>query len=320
VADHQHLRGASLLGLAVVFAAPAAGAEPAARPLTEAIRVERGATCIDVQDLAGEVATWLDTDRVEPDVWVRVEGSAGDPRVASFEMGRGSDVLARRRFDPGPERCEHLEAMLGLAIALAIKVSLVQDLAELTGEAPRAPEPPPPDVWRLGARALAALGVVPGLAAGAEVRVEAALPPNFVLRAGLFGVAGPDGNFGHGPGAFSTEIAALRADACVRLDLGPRARTVHVKGCTGFLAGGLFLQGRGFPASQSASTSWFALAAAADVGVDLGARWSLDAELAVVLPLGHATVGTLSATGAVVDSREFGSAGATVALGPSYRF
>jgi hypothetical protein len=315
VANPRHLRSASLLGLAVVLAAPVARAERAEpRPLTEAIRVERGATCIDVEDLAGEVATWLDTDRVEPDVWVRVEGSADDPRVASFEMGRGSEVLARRRFDPGPERCEHLEAMLGLAIALAIKVSLVQ---ELTGEAPRAPElPPPPDVWGLGGRALAAIGVVPGLAAGAEVRVEAALPPNFVVRAGLFGLAGPDGNFGHAPGAFSTELAALRVDACVRAG----ARTVHVGGCTGALAGGLFLQGRDFPASQSASAPWFALATAADVGLELGARWSIDAEVAVVLPLGHTTVGTLSATGAVVDSRELGSAGATLALGPSYRF
>ncbi len=279
--------------------------------------MQAGATCIDLQELADEVGTWLATDRVDPDVWVHVQGSPDDPRVAWFEMGRGQDVLAHRRFDPGPDRCEHLEAMMGLAIALAIKVSLLDELTGRTPTAPPAPPPPEPnEAWGFGGDALLTLGVAPGVAAGLDIRLERSLPPNFVLRAGLLGLAGSNGTFDRVTGAFSTEIAAVRADACVR----EVTKKVRVGGCTGVLAGGLFLQGRDFPSSQSAAAPWAALASGVELGVDLGVHWSLGAQVAVILPFGRTTAGAVSATGNVIDSRDLGSVGGMLSVGPTYRF
>ena len=318
--EERHLLSAWGFALCTVFFAPGALAD--SRSLTDAIHVEPGATCLDADGLAGEVATWLDTDQVDDDVWVRVEGSADDPRVAWFEMGRGHHVLAHRRFDPGPARCEHLEAMLGLAIALAIKVSLVE---ELTGQAPpaKAPEAPksePSETWAAGADALAAVAVVPGLSGGLDVRVEKPLPPNFVVRLGALGLAGGRGTFDHVAGSFSAEVAALRVDVCVRQILRAGSLAVRIGGCTGLLAGALFLQGRDFAASRSAVAAWSALGTGVDVAVDVGAHWSLEAQTGALLPFGHTTVGAASATGSVVDSRELASVGGLFALGSSYRF
>src|SRR5882672_8649630 len=98
------------------------------RALTDAIQVRPRATCIEATALAEQVGTWLGTDTADADIWVRVEGSGDDSRTVSFEMGRGDRRLHRRRFAPGPERCDHLQAALGLAIALAIRVSLLDEI------------------------------------------------------------------------------------------------------------------------------------------------------------------------------------------------
>jgi hypothetical protein len=318
--DDRHLRRARGLAWCVLLllAASPAHADDGPRLLKDAITVQAGATCIDLQDLADEVGTWLATDRVDPDVWVHVQGSPEDPRVAWFEMGRGKDVLAHRRFDPGPDRCDHLEAMMGLAIALAIKVSLLDELTVRTPTLHAEPPPPPEsnEAWGFGADGLLTLGVVPGLAAGLDLRLERSFPPNFVLRAGLLGLAGNNGTFDRVTGAFSTEIAAARVDACVRQVI----QRVRIGACTGVLAGGLFLQGRDFPSSRSAAAPWAALGSGVELGVDLGVHWSLGAQVAVTLPFGRTTAGAVSATGNVVDTRDVASVGGMLSLGPTYRF
>lgn len=282
--------------------------------LTDAIHVQPGATCLDVAGLAGEVGTWLASDRVEDDVSVRVEGSPDDERVAWFEVDRGAQVLARRRFDPGPAKCEHLEAMMGLAIALALKVSLVDELTEH-----QAPPVAPSPEWTLGAEAMGAAGVVPGLGAGLWGYLEAAVPPNLVVRAGVVGLAGGSGTFDRVSGEFSAEIAAVRADACVRQPRSAGA-TVRLGACVGIVGGGLFLEGRGFASSHDAAVPWGAFATALEATIALGARWSIASAIALVLPLGHPTAGAVSSTGGVVDSRDLGTTGVALSVGPAYAF
>jgi hypothetical protein len=311
-----------LVALAVALSAflPVREARAGDRPqaLTDAIAVHPGATCVDATALAEEVGTWLGSETVDADVWVRVEGSPDDSRIVSFEMGRGQQLLARRRFAPGPERCEHLQAVVGLAIALAIKVSLLDELVGPPPEKP-APERSPldPQPWALGGDALMAFGVLPGAAFGASAHVERAIPPNFVLRLGLLGLASWDQRFGSTPGAFDTQIVAARFDACVRME---PARRLVVRGCAGLMAGGLLAQGRDFPASRSASTAWTAAANALEVALGLTERWSLGCEGTLVLPLASSRVGVRSATGDVVEARDLSSVGVTVSLGPAYRF
>ena len=302
--------------LVVFFPAREASSESRRRALTDVIEVRPGATCLEADALAEEVGSWLGAGTADADVWVRVEGSPDDPRTVTFEMGRGEQVLARRRFAPGPERCEHLQAALGLAIALAIRVSL---LDEIVGS-PRPAEGPVPDtreLWAVSGGAVAAFGVLPGSALGVSLRAERELPPNFALRLGLLGLAAWDRTFATVPGSYDAETVALRADACVRFGL---PRWLAVRGCAGILAGGLLAQGRDLPSSRSASSAWIAAADAIDLTVGLTEHWSLDGEATLVLPFERVQIGVHSTTGDVVEARELSSVGVTMTLGTGYRF
>jgi hypothetical protein len=288
------------------------------RPLADAIDVTPGATCVEASTLAEQVGTWLGAETADADVWVRVEGSADDPRVVSFEMGRGDRVLARRRFAPGPERCEHLQAALGLAIALAIRASLLDEIVgPRESPAPEKPAPADNGGWALGGGGVVASGVLPGVALGAGAWVERELPPNITLRAGVLGLAAWDRTFATVPGFFDAETVAARLDACVRFDL---AQGLGGRACAGLMGGGLFAQGRDFASSKSASSGWIAAANALELAVGLADRWSLAGEVTLVLPLESTRAGVQSASGDVVEARDLSTVGVTIMLGPVYRF
>jgi hypothetical protein len=309
---------AAVLGV-LSSAGAAQGASP--RPLTEAIEVRPGATCVEGAALAGQVGAWLGADTVEADVWVKVEGSPEDARVVWFDMGRGDRLLARRRFSPGPERCDQLEAALGLAIALAIRVSLLDDL--LGPREPGKPEPPRPvppgrrALWGFGAGAMAGLGVLPGASLGASLRLEKEVPPSFAVRLGLFGLASRNEAFATTTGSFDAEGAAARLDACVIVEL---AAGVGARGCAGLLAGGLFAQGRDFANARSAASAWAAVANAVEGTVSLPDGWSLDVDVSLLVPLQSPHVGVLSAAGDVVEARTLTSTGVTMGITPVYHF
>ncbi len=300
--------------LALLVTARDARSADRQKAITEVLDVRAGATCIETSALAEQVAAWLDAGTTDADVWVRVAGSPDDPRTVSFEMGRGDRVLAHRRFAPGPERCDHLEATVGLAIALAIRASL---LDEIVGPQARPAAPAAREPWGIAGGAMAAYGVLPGVALGAGVRVERTLPPNFALRLGVFGLAVWDRTFDTVPGSFDAELLGVRADACVRFDV---SAGVAARGCAGLMAGDLLAQGRDFASSRSASSAWLGAAEAAGVAIGLADHWFLDAEATLVVPLGDTRAGIVSTTGDVVEARDLSATGVTMTLGPVYRF
>jgi hypothetical protein len=282
------------------------------------IDVRPGATCVEVTALAEHVGTWLGAETADADVWVRVEGSDDDPRTVAFVMGRGARVLAHRRFEPGPERCDHLQAALGLAIALAIRVSLLDEIVGPREEpAPARPAVEAQTPWAVGGGAAVAFGVLQGASIGASVSAEGDLPPNFALRFGALALVARDRTFATTAGSFDAETVAFRIDACVRFDFLPRLSGL---GCTGLLAGGQFAQGHDFASSRNASWAWVAAANAIDLAVGLADRWSLSSEVTLIVPIGSTQVGVLSATGNVQEARDLSSAGVTLMLGPLYRF
>jgi hypothetical protein len=302
--------------LAIALAAPSAAAGEGRRPLGDALHIEPGATCLEGITLAQQVASWLGSDTVDADVWIRVDGGADDPREVSFRMGRRAEVLAVRRFAPGPERCEQLEAAVGLAIALAIKVSLLDDLV---GRSPALPAatPEPRDRWAVTAAPVASIAVIPGAAVGAGAALEEALPPNFAVRVGVVGIGGWGKTFEHVTGSFDAAVAAFRLDGCVRWALGP---AVLVRGCAGVLLGGLFASGRDLPVPKDSAKGWSAAAYALGVTVDVSRRWSVDGELAAVFPFSPTSFGVRTASGDVVDARASGNVGGLLSVGPRYRF
>jgi hypothetical protein len=225
-------------------------------------------------------------------------------------------VVARRRFDPRPQRCEKLQASLGLAIALAIKVSLLDELAGFPVAPARGPEAPAPP-WGLSASVAVAFGVLPGAAFGVTSHLARAIGAAFALRVGVLALAGWGITLDRLAGSFDAELIAGQIDACVRVDIAPR---VHVRGCAGVIGGGLLAQGSGLPGARAASSGWGALADGLGLVADLGDHWSADAEVTMVVPFDRTRVGVRSASGDEVDSRELGAAGAAVSVGPVLRF
>lgn len=293
----------------------AARADGPTRPLAEALHVHPGATCVDTATLAEQVGTWLASDQVDAGVSVDVEGSADDPRAVAFTMTRGAGVVARRRFDPGPERCENLQASLGLAIALAIKVSLLDELAGFRVAAPVPAAPARP--LALSAGATLGVGVLPGVEGGLTTHLARAIGAAFAVRVGILALAGWGKALDSVAGSFDAELLALQIDACVRVDLLPR---LHLRGCTGVAGGALFAQGSDVPGSRGAASGWGAVADSLGLVADLGDRWSAEAEITMLVPFDRTRVGVRSAAGDEVDSRELGAFGGAVSLGPVLRF
>ena len=326
-----------LLALACAFA-PTASADEGERPLKDAITVDAGATCLDATALIEHVETWLESATVDAELSVVVRGSPDRPRVVEFQTLRDGHVIAARRFDPGPERCDHLHAALGLAIAMAIKASLVEEIGgtSLTLPAPvvatPAPAPAtlkpapgeaanptvPADVrpWGLGADALAAIAILPDPAFGMDVRVERALGSSFSVRAGFIALAALGEPF-QGTGRFDAWLVAPRIDVCVAVEASARLR---VRGCMGAALGAIHARGYDLPVPESSWVRWFAVANGLDLTFDVSRNWSLDGGVTLFLPVARNSLVVKDQTGRVLEERDLGLAGGFLGLGPRLRF
>jgi hypothetical protein len=283
------------------------------RRLRELLQVRPGATCVNVESLAAYIEPWLEEDTRLDDVSIMVEGSPTDPREASFRVLRAQQTVAHRAFRPGPARCEYLQAALGLAIALALRASLLEELGEALPDDPDAQT----RGWSLAAAGLATYQVLPGFAAGVELRSELGLGPSASLRFGAFGLLADGIPFDGGTGGFDAVLIAARADACVRTAW---TRSLRVQACTGVLGGALYARGGASASSRSSVLAWIALPVVAALGVELSRRWSLGVEISLILPLRHLRIGVEDSSGAEVDGRSLAAVGFALSLGPMYRF
>ncbi len=324
--------GVSFFGGLALAAPTRASAAEHERPLQDAITVEPGATCLDATALIEHVETWLETGTVDADLSVVVRGSPDRPRTVAFQTLRSGRVIASRRFDPGPERCDHLHAALGLAIAMAIKASLVEEIAgaSLAAPAPALPTPasspivnpasnsrPEARSWALAADGLAALASLPDVAFGFDARAERTLGASFGVRLGIFAMTSLGERFEGAAGRFDAWLLAPRVDLCAGVDVWRRAR---VRGCMGAAVGVIHARGYDLPAPRSAFVRWSAVANGLDVTADLTTNWSLDAGLTLFLPVARNSIVIRDASGRVIEARDLASVGGYFGLGPVYRF
>jgi hypothetical protein len=308
--------------LFLVLAPSAARAAEGGRTVLDAIDLQRGATCLDADTLADRVRAWLESDTVEPGLTIEVRGSLESPRIVEFWTLRAGRPVAYRRFGPGPERCDHLHEALGLAIAMAVRASLVDEVAAQLAEA-KTHEPPGTGApatlpWSAALDAMGTLHVLPGGSFGISGRIERALTPSFGVRLGVVGLAAPGETFDGISGHFDAWIVAAQLDLCAALELSPHVRA---RACMGIMGGMVAVQGHAFSRPEQSVGRWFAAANGVGLVIDLGERWALDLMAGVILPLERtAIVVQSSKTGAVVGQRELAPAGEFLAVGPIYRF
>lgn len=275
--------------------------------------VDPGVTCLDSALLVDQVSSWLGTDRVSAPLAIEVHGSPYFARTVWFRIRRGNETLAERRFEPAPERCDALHAAVGLAIALALKASLLDSLigARASGEAHAGLSS------RVGAQALGGIAVIPGADFGIGLSVQSSLAERFAARLSFLGLLGPFGDFQHDQGRFKTWLAIGRLDLCSLL---AELDAVDVSACVGIAAGGLYATGEAFPMSSHALIPYVAVANALELDLELSTRWSLAIAIDVLVPLRRTSFVVRDQDGAVIATHDLAAAGALIAIGPAYRF
>jgi hypothetical protein len=319
------IRAIALLRLCIVAAvswcAPRGAEAQAKAPATtqfqnlaSALTVAAGVTCLDSAELVEHVSSWLGTDRVSAPLAIEVHGSPYFARTVWFRIRRGAQILAERRFEPAPARCDDLHAAVGLAIALALKATLLDSLiggAQAHGEA-HASRP-----LRLAAQALGGLAVMPGADVGLSVSLQSSLAERFAARFALLALVGPRGDFEHERGRFETWLGAGRLDVCSRL---VELSSLDVSACVGVVAGGLYAMGEAFPMSRHALIAYLAVANALELDLELGAHWSLTLAVDLLVPLRRTSFVVRDQAGRVTATHDPTAAGGLLAVGPAYHF
>ncbi|HEX2678634.1 MAG TPA: hypothetical protein VHM19_18405 [Polyangiales bacterium] len=309
-AAHPLTLAALLLGV-LSCATPARALE--AKPLRQVLRVRAGATCLSTDSLAPLVEQWLQADTVRSDVTIVVDGSASDPRSARLRVVREGQTLSHRAFEPGPARCESLQAAVSLAIALALKASLLDELGEPLPDDPAARL----QGWSLSAAGMATYALLPAPAPGLELGARLALAPAVVLRFGVLGVGAFGVAFEHSAASFDSILVAARADACARIQL---TGSLRARACSGLLGGPLYARGRGVEGAQSSVVGWIAWANGLGLDLELGEHWSLGFDFSLALPLHRVRIGIDDSSGKSLASQALAVAGYAASLGPLYRF
>ncbi|HWB76265.1 MAG TPA: hypothetical protein VG755_14945 [Nannocystaceae bacterium] len=265
---------------------PLVAIEQGTVPLADALEVRAGATCLERDRLVEQIRTWFDHERIDERLVIEVVGDVTEPRKLAFTLRRGEQVISVRRFDPAPDRCADLHAVVGLAIALAIDATLLETVAGDPTKPIRPPDPPPyhhpeidtrlppqrkPRSWRLFAEVTAQLsiGAPPDIGGGGRVALRTSWRQ--LLDIGVSAFAGSAGRSRIGDGRALLSVVGGRVDLCA----GPPWTRVRPRGCAGVLAGAAFAAGQGFENDQTARVFWLSIPFGIDLEVQLSPRVNL---------------------------------------------
>ncbi|MGD8858437.1 MAG: hypothetical protein PVI30_00395 [Myxococcales bacterium] len=297
-------------------------------PLHERIAVEPGATCLDRRRLIRRVARWLERDRIDARIHVRVRGDEERAFGVTFTVERSADHerAAVRTIHDAPHDCDQLHSALALSIALAIDATLLEmataakaeplpDDEELLGPA----EPEQPRYLRLAAALLgqAGSGVLTGVSLGFGARFELGPAPWLDLRLGAFytGVSGQE--IGSLDGQFSADVLAGRLDVCGVVQPADELRMLV---CGGVGAGRFHTRGEGFSPSTEQSELWVATIFGLEAQIRAADWLHVAVGVDLLLPTARRRIQAVSPGGEVADDVTVTSAGIVVGVGPVFRF
>lgn len=288
----------------------------------DATSVRAGTSCVTRERIASEVVRWLGTSTIPTGITIDVEGSGDDSNTVSFKVTRDRSVLARRTFSSAPAGCEELHSIVGLAVALALRASLVESSPadarsdpEHATSAARAARGQDGRRWQLGAAFVVGLGLAPRSTTGGELSLRRRVGRHFAVDSGVLALATRKAPFEHTEGAFSLRWFGVRIGACALFE-----RRVRLRACVGMRGSALQVRGDGYPQNRRAVLPQFAASGGLGIGIPLSARWSLDLDGTCVVPLEGTHVQVRTSAGAVVDTKRLSYVAAQATLGPGYHF
>jgi hypothetical protein len=308
-------------------APPAVPAHPRV-PLHERISVEAGATCLDRRRLIRRVARWLERDRIDARIDVRVRGDEEQAYGVTFTVHRSTDDTraAVRTIHDAPHDCDQFHSALALSIALAIDATLLEmataeqaeplpDDEELLGP----PEPEEPAYLRLAGALLgqAGSGVLTGVSLGFGGRFELGPAPWLDLRLGAFYTVVDDQEIGSLDGQFSADVLAGRVDLCGVVQPADELRLLV---CGGAGVGRFHTIGEGFSPSTEQSELWVAAVFGLEAQIRAADWLHVAVGVDLLLPTARRRIQAVSPGGEVADDVTVTSTGIVVGVGPVFRF
>lgn len=321
--------------------------EPAKRPLANAIRVDPGATCLDHGQLVVQVESWLDLDDVDPRIHVVVLGDPARRDVVHFEVTSDGHTVAERRWDPAPDTCLDLHAVVGLAVAMALEAAVVaaqsqppapepeppeaeptprppvRPSPEPPPKAPPAPEiravePSPPTPTRRTSVALLFAGglmVAPsiGLGGGGTALVELGWIHWHRLRFGALGGVWPSSELYSG--SYSLAAVGGRLDTCFGGTLG----AVRPNFCAGFALGSIRATGSGFDlGNQSVVLPWVTTVFGVELRVPVHPVFAFNFAVEALVALRQPRFDVVHEDGVIVASERVDPIGAIFSVGGAF--
>jgi hypothetical protein len=294
----------SLFVQAKVLSAQTAPA--AEQPLTAALDLDPGATCLEQNRLEAEVQAWLGRDRLRSDIHVYIQGDEHDPRAVEFRIFREGNAR-ERRFDGLPAGCEDATAVVGLAIALAIDANV---MAAIVAPSAEASEPR----GLFSAQVAGGFDVLPGVSLGATVGVEYRAVDWLSVRLDLLTQFSWGNVIDNASGEFDVGLGAASPQLCAG---GLVAAGARFELCSGPAVGLLHAVGHGYTVSQSSTGPWVVATGGIRLRFVAGIAWAVDVD--GVFPL-HVPAFRAESAGGGPVYREPNPAGALLSIGPAFTF
>jgi hypothetical protein len=157
------------------------------------LRVQRGATCLDLELLTDELSVWLKGTTLPAGAIVEVIGSEHDPLTLTTRVHGPDGGVSERVFSPAPSFCPYLHQAVALTLSLALKAVESGPAAPVDAADPAlgpdaAPQPGPPP----------SLPEEPSALHPSAPPVQLALSAGAALATGAFGHVSLGGSLGVG--------------------------------------------------------------------------------------------------------------------------
>jgi len=311
VLGSRHVRLLAIVAALTVLGGASAtrAAERAEEALGRRLTVSSGATCIAHRQVLSLAAPWLGDDVLPAGLTVRIEGDPHDPRSVAIHTSRSGRERVRA-FHALPRDCHEANALVGLALALALDASALGELLAVEG---------PSAVlalhrWAASAELLAGWGMLFDLSLGPRVGLAYGLDW-LELKLALLIQASPNVAIGKHHGRVDVTLLAAEPGLCF---VGRLARSTDLRLCSGLIVGQVRARGRNFATSDQAASGLF-LAAQSALGLDFHLGVPLGLELGLVLPF-RAPALRVDTGGEGFDQRAPARVAGALALGPRWRF
>ncbi len=315
-------------------------------PLAETLHVEPGATCLEPDQLILQIQSWLQFEALDPRISVDVHGDPSRKNAVRFTVSIDGTTSSTRTFDPAPDACLDLHAVVGLAVAMAIEVAVVESAKlpatkkvltqqtspsrpeptptptpqpELPVTAPQ-PRPDPPAnrvTSGLFVHGLMMIGL-PELAGGGSLGMDLSFPHWLSLRAAALG--GYRKGLSLGSGSLDVGLVAGRVSTCFgrRPQTPPRAR---IRVCTGIVGGAVIATGHGFEAGNYRITrGWVAATAGLHAAIPVARRFALEFGVDAVVSVLRPEFSVLEYDGELAYNREVATFGVLAGIGGQFTF